>query len=164
MEEIYTIEQFELDFEDAPNLEAKRDVLRTALETFDVSDIDIKETLLKYKEYLIDLRSIEREEEDIRCNSDIDNGLVELYTCIKEIPSNVINTYNAVCEVGNRYYIKVDDVVLSLGEKWAEVATDEMKDLISKMNPTIWVYMDNGIGTQKFREVLIGELNEYFSK
>lgn len=164
MTEDYTIEQFELDFEDAPNLELKRDVLRKALETFDVSDIDIKETLLKYKEYLMDLRSIEKEEEDIRCNSDIDNGLLELYTCIKEIPSNVINTYNGVCEVGNRYYIKVDDIVSSFGEKWAEVATDEMKDLISKMYPTIWVYMDNGIGTKKFKEVLKGDLSEYFSK
>ena len=157
MTEIYTIEQFEIDFEDASNLEMKREVLRTALETFDVSDTYINETLIKYKEYLMDLHSIEKEEEDIKCNSDIDNGLVELYSCIKNTPSNT-------CESGNRYYIKVDDIVSSLGERWSEVATDEMKDIISKMKPTIWIYMDNGIGTQKFREILIGELSEYFSK
>jgi len=155
MTENYTIDQFESDFEDAPNLESKHTILKKALDIFNVSDPDVKETLLKHKQDLIDLKSELAKEEDSKCNSDIDNGLVELYTCIKKIGE---------CEVGSRYYIKVDDIVASLDAKWSEVATDEIKEFISKMNPNIWVYMDNGIGTLKYREILRGDLTDYFTK
>jgi len=164
MTENYTIEEFESEFEDAPNLESKHGILTKALDIFDVNDPIVKETLLKHKQDLIDLKSELAKEEDSKCNSDIDNDLVELYTCIKKIPGDVINTFNGECEVGSRYYIKVDDIVASLDAKWCEVATDEMKEFISKMKPNIWVYMDSGIGTLKYREILRGDLTDYFTK
>jgi len=154
MTETYTINQFEIDFDNAPNLESKHGVLTKALDIFDDSDPDIKESLSNHKQQLMDLKSELAKEEDVKCNSDIDNGLVELYTCIKETPSG--------CKVGSRYYIRVDDLSSVLDEKWSAVATDEMKEFISKMKPTIWVYMDSGIGTKKYREVLKGELIDYF--
>jgi hypothetical protein len=52
----YTVEQFEIDFDNSYSLESKREVLEKALDTFDVSDSEIKETLLKYKESLKDLQ------------------------------------------------------------------------------------------------------------
>ena len=159
MTENYTIEQFELDFDDAPNLELKREVLIKALDIFDGSDSIIKESLLKHKEELMDLKSEMEKGEDVKCNSDIDNELVELYTCIKEINDD---SFKGSVKVGSRYYIKVDDIVASLDEKWSEVATDEMKEFISKMKPTIWIYMDSGIGSLKYREILKGDVLEYF--
>ena len=155
MIETYTIKQFESDFENAPNLESKHKVLTKALDIFDSNDSIVKESLTKHKNELMDLKSELAKEEDAKCNSDIDNELVELYTCIKEIPSGN-------CKVGGRYYIKVDDLSSVLDEKWSAVATDEMKEFISKMKPTLWVYLDNGIGTLKYREVLKGELIDYF--
>lgn len=154
MTETYTINQFEIDFDNAHNLESKHGVLTKALNIFDTSDPDVKESLSKHKEQLMDLKSELAKEEDKKCNSDIDNGLVELYTCVKETPSG--------CKVGSRYYIRVDDLSSVLDEKWSAVATDEMKEFISKMKPTIWVYMDSGIGTKKYRDILKGELIDYF--
>ena len=156
IETSYTIEQFESDFENAANLENKHVVLTNALNIFDDNDPIIKEYLLKHKTDLIDLKSELSKEEDIKCNIDIDNDLVELYTCIKEIPSGS-------CKVGSRYYIKVDNLSV-LDGRWSEVATDEMREFISKMKPIIWIYLDNGIGTLKYREILKDELTDYFEK
>lgn len=155
MTETYTIEQFESEFDDAPNLESKHGILTKALNIFDMSDPIIKDTLSKHKQDLIDLKSELAKEEDSKCNSDIDNDLVELYTCVQETNG---------CKVGSRYYIKVDDLSTSLDAKWSEVATDEMREFISKMKPTIWIYLDSGIGTLKYREILKGNLTDYFTK
>jgi hypothetical protein len=45
----YTIEQFEIDFESAPNPEAKSEVLYKALDNLDVEDPNVKEVLGQYK-------------------------------------------------------------------------------------------------------------------
>ena len=150
----YTIEQFEIDFDDAPNLDSKHEVIIKALDLLDTSDLIVREILLRHKEHLIDIRDEIAKEDDIRCNSDIDNGLVELYTCIKETNG---------CLVGSRYYVRIDDVRVSLEERWSEVATDEIKSFINSMKPTFWIYKDSGIGTLKYSECLIGNLSEYFT-
>ena len=155
----YTLEQFELDFENASNIEAKHEALIKALDNFDPYDPIVKETLLKHREELKDLRTDLAVEEDIRCNKDIDNGEVELYTCIKESDGYT---------VGHNYYVKIDDVKSMLSDKWSDVGTDEMKDKIGSMKPLIWIYSDDGIGTLK-KKNLFGILtdkvfSEYFVK
>jgi hypothetical protein len=111
----YTLDQFELDFEDASNLEIKREVLSKALDNFDCSDPIVMETLSKYIVELKDLRSYMDIEEDIRCNKEITSGELELYTCVKKTNS---------CIVGDNYYVRIDDVV--------------------EDNPYIWIYIDKG--------------------
>jgi len=155
----YTLDQFELDFENAVNIESKHEVLTKALDTFDSSDPIVKETLLKYRDELKDLKADMAVEEDIRCNKDIDSGELDLYTCIKE--SNG-------CTVGHNYYVRIDDVKSMLSGKWSESGTDEMKAKIDSMKPLIWIYIDNGIGTLK-KKSLFGILtdkvfSEYFVK
>lgn len=187
----YTLDQFELDFENAVNIDAKHEVLTKALDVFDPFDPIVKETLLKYRDELKDLKAANDIEEDIRCNKDIDSGELDLYTCIKE--SNG-------CTVGHNYYVRIDDVKSMLSDKWSESAlmehnlrdlkilitggagfigshlaeffvnagTDEMKAKIASMKPLIWIYIDNGIGTLK-KKSLFGILtdkvfSEYFVK
>ena len=147
----YTIEQFELDFENAPNLEQKHDILTKAFSEIDINPIT-KELLSNYKIEIMDLKSDLDKEEDIRCNNDIDNGLVSLYTCIKETSG---------CELGNRYYLKISDLS-TLNERWSEVATDEMRKIIDNMKPTTWIFLDSGIGTKKYRVVFTGDISEHF--
>ena len=67
----YTIEQFEIDFENSYTVESKREVLEKALDAFDFSDADIKETILKYKDDLKDLQTEMKVEEDLKCKSDM---------------------------------------------------------------------------------------------
>lgn len=146
----YTLDQFELDFEDASNLEIKREVLSKALDNFDCSDPIVMETLSKYREELKDLKSDMDIEEDARCNKDIDSGVLELYTCIKEVNEFV---------VGQNYYVKTDSFSKSLGDKWSETGSADILAKILSMKPLIWIYTDNGIGTLKRKSIFIDVTN-----
>ena len=154
----YTIEQFELDFENSYSLESKREVLEKALDTFDVTDSEIKETLLKYKEELKDLHSEMKIEEDLKCKSDIENGVAELYTCIQD--------YDTL-KCGNSYYIQYDDIKNRYVPSGLEDdIPDFIKEYASNLKPLIYVYLDNGIGSLKFRDVirLKDDFEKYFTK
>ena len=115
IEKEYTLEQFELDFKSSTNIDDKNDVLTKAIDSFDIYDSIVKETLSKYIVELKDLRSYMDIEEDIRCNKEITSGELELYTCVKKTNS---------CIVGDNYYVRIDDVV--------------------EDNPYIWIYIDKG--------------------
>ena len=158
----YTIEQFEIDFDNSYSLETKREVLEKALDTFDVSDSDIKETLLKYKEALKDLQTEMKIEEDLKCKSDIENGVAELYTCIKDYDG-----LGLTLNPGSNYYINYDDVKNKYVPKESEDdIPDFIKEYVSNIKPLIYVYLDNGIGTLKFRSIirLEDDFENYFIK
>jgi hypothetical protein len=158
----YTIEQFEIDFDNSYTLESKREVLEKALDTFDVSDSDIKETLLKYKDTLKDLQTEMKIEEDLKCKSDIENGVAELYTCIKDCDGLGLNLKS-----GTNYYINYDDVKSKYVPKGSEEdIPDFVKEYVSNIKPLIYVYLDNGIGTLKFRSIILLEddFENYFTK
>jgi hypothetical protein len=158
----YTIEQFEIDFDNSYSLDSKREVLEKALDTFDVSDSDIKETLLKYKDTLKDLQTEMKIEEDLKCKSDIENGVAELYTCIKDFDGLGLNLKS-----GTNYYINYDDVKSKYVPKGSEEdIPDFVKEYVSNIKPLIYVYLDNGIGTLKFRSIILLEddFENYFTK
>lgn len=151
----YTIEQFKEDFEDAPTIEMKHELMSNALEKFDLTDPDIASVISDYKYFLIEIKKeMDKEENDI-CDLSIERGEYELFTCVKS---------NDDLQEGNSYYVKFDDVKSSLGEMWSEVATDEMKQFINSMKPTIWVIVDDGIGSLKRRIVFKENFDSYFKR
>lgn len=155
----YTIEQFEIDFENAYDIEQKRVVLELALDNLDVTDPTIKEILLKYKEEFTDFREQMLLEEHQQCLKNIETKSAELYTCIKEYDKYV---------VGQNYYIKIDDIASELKEKWIEQGSPkEIMEAIEKIKPLIYIYTDNGIGTQMRKWLFIkkdSSFSEYFKK
>ena len=71
------------------------------------------------------------------------------------------------CVFGETYYVKIDDVAADYKSKWFDKLSDEMSEYINKIEPTITIYCDKGIGTLKFRKVFTKEFalfNEYFIK
>ena len=155
----YTLEQFESDFEDA-TFDEKVVILNKALDTFDVSDPDVKECLLKHKDYIQDYLAIQAEEENIKCEKDIESGNLQLFTCKNEVPGFDY-------KVGSNYYVKIDDVKSMYSESQFSEMSEEIKNYINGVKPVIWIYTDNGIGTLKYRNVFVpnkGEFSNYFEK
>ena len=147
----YTIEQFEIDFENSYTVESKREVLEKALDTFDFSDSDIKETILKYKDDLKDLQTEMKVEEDLKCKSDIENGVAQLYTCIKDYDGLGLSLIS-----GSNYYIHYDDVKNRYVPKGSEEdIPDFVKEYASNLKPLVSIYLDNGIGTLKYRSLFL---------
>ena len=158
----YTIEQFEIDFENSYTVESKREVLEKALDAFDFSDYNIKETILKYKDDLKDLQTEMKVEEDLKCKSDIENGVAQLYTCVKDY-----DRLGLTLKSGSNYYINYDDVKSRYVPKGSEDdIPDFIKEYASNLKPLIYVYLDNGIGTLKFRSIirLEDDFENYFIK
>jgi hypothetical protein len=157
----YTIEQFEIDFENSYTVESKREVLEKALDAFDFSDANIKETILKYKDDLKDLQTEMKVEEDLKCKSDIENGVAELYTCIKDYDGLGLTLIS-----GTNYYINYDDVKSKYVPKGSEEdIPDFVKEYVSNIKPLISIYLDNGIGTLKFRSLFLeDDFENYFTK
>lgn len=157
----YTIEQFEIDFENSYTVESKREVLEKALDTFDFSDSDIKETILKYKDDLKDLQTEMKVEEDLKCKSDIENGVAQLYTCLKDYDGLGLSLMS-----GSNYYIHYDDVKNRYVPKGSEEdIPDFVKEYASNLKPLVSVYLDNGIGTLKYRSLFLEQdFENYFKK
>ena len=163
----YTIEQFEIDFENSYTVESKREVLEKALDAFDFSDSEIKETILKYKDDLKDLQTEMKVEEDLKCKSDIENGVAQLYTCIKDYDGlGFMNLFNITLKSGSNYYINYDDVKNRYVPKGSEEdIPDFVKEYASNLKPLVSVYLDNGIGTLKYRSLFLeGDFENYFKK
>jgi hypothetical protein len=151
----YTIEQFVEDFEDAQTPDVKQDVLLTLLDS-DVDVVEHKELLKEYREQIQDLRDQIRIDEDAKINSNIDKGLMELYTCTK-------GTLEFV--EGSRYYVRIVDYKSNLVAIDGVEIPQEIKDYVSGIKPLIWVAIDNGIGTLKYeRLVTESQFSEHFTK
>ena len=171
-----TLEQFEIDFENTSSPEQKTELLMSAIDSLDVFDPIVKETLLKYREDLQDLKNQMDIEENERCVADIESGKLDLYKCIKSGSG-----YN----IGETYYVKIDELS-KLRPKAktdsADTSVAETQDLLSQLiersdevakytsgiKPLIWVYRDKGIGTLKKKNIfsLVKGLDfsEYFEK
>ena len=155
LDSTYTLEQFESDFDDASSVEEKRKVLEKALDNFaDVSNPEVKETFLKFRNELEDYRLEMKKEADASCNMGIESGSFELYKCIKSIDNFV---------EGMTYYVKIDDVRGKYTEALGETP-DAIKEYISNIKPLIWIISDNGIGTLKTKNVFLDNFSDYFQK
>lgn len=154
LDSTYTLEQFESDFDGADSIEDKNKVLEKALDNFDVTDSEVRETFLKFRNEIKDYQLEMKKEEDLSCNKDIESGSCELYKCIKSI-NNFVEGYN--------YYVKIDDVRGKYTEALGETP-DAIKEYISNIKPLIWIISDNGIGTLKTKNVFLDNFSDYFQK
>jgi methionine synthase II (cobalamin-independent) len=150
----YTIEQFELDFDEASSYEQKNEVILRSLDLLDIKDIEVRETILKFRSEIKDYQLEMKKEADVSCNKDIESGSCELYKCIKSI-DNFIEGYN--------YYVKIDDVRTKYIEALGETP-DAIKEYVSNIKPLIWIISDNGIGTLKTKNVFLDNFSDYFQK
>lgn len=155
----YTIEQFEIDFDNSYSIESKREVLEKALDNLDIEDNDVKDIISKYKDDLKDLETEIKIEEDLKCKSDIENGVAQLYTCIKDY--EVLDFKS-----GSNYYINYDDIKERYVPKGSEEdVPDFIKEYASNLKPLVSIYLDNGIGTLKYRSLFLEvDFENYFKK
>jgi hypothetical protein len=142
-----TFTEFLSEFESA-TLDNKILLLNNATQVFDLHDESIKDTLSICKDEILDLQI----EEDLRCNQDIDAGILELYTCTKSVDNY---------KEDQRYYVRVDDMAKDLSEKWSDTPfMTHIKDI-----PVVyWIYSDSGLGTLKSKSAFKGDFSEYFNK
>lgn len=156
----YTLEQFELDMENA-SPDKMADILMNAVDNLDVTDPIVKETLEKYREDFMDIKAQMDIDENDKCNKDIESGTLTLYKCIKDYPFGSFN-------VGQNYYVKIDDVSADLKAKWDLTQhSEQIVNIINTMRPITWIYSDDGIGTLKKRTLFIsgsGDFSEFFEK
>ena len=165
-----TSEELELEFENAPTLDDKYNLLNTAIITqlntfmatggendeFVKMDETIKNLFDDFKFLQID----KEQEENKNCEEEIQNGKFEIYTCIKELP-------DFKCNIGDIRYIKIDDIASEYKSKGIDQISTEMAEYISNIEPIITIISDNGIGTLKFKKIFtkeIGDFNDYFKK
>ena len=150
----YTIEQFVEDFEDAQTPDAKQSVLLTLLDS-DVDVVEHKELLKEYKEQIQDLKDQLDIEGDVVINIEIEQGFLKLYTCTKSV-GNYIE--------GSNYYVKIDDVRSKYTESFEGDVPQPIKDYFNGIKPLIWIVNDNGIGTLKYKRLVIDfDFSEHFS-
>lgn len=157
----YTVEKFKDEFEDAQSLQGKHDaILKAVSYHVEFGGDEFPEVIKEYKQNLIDVKKDFEKEEDVICMKEIEDGKYELFTCIKSFE---IKPDKFILE-GNRYYVRVEDPKTILGEMWSEVGTDAIKSVIDSMKPVIWIIVDDGIGTLKSRNSMIGDFEIYFNK
>lgn len=163
----YTLEQFEIEFENS-SFEKKVDIVLdlthsfiTRRDTLKESDDEIKETIRRWKDEISDIKSQMDIEENDKCNKDIESGTLTLFKCIKDYPFGSFN-------VGQNYYVKIDDVASDLKAKWDLTQhSEKIVNIINTMRPITWIYSDSGIGTLKKRTLFIsgsGDFSEFFEK
>jgi hypothetical protein len=151
----YTIEQFIEEFEEAQTPDAKQEVMLRLLDS-DIDLVDNKELLIEYKAQIQDLKEQINIEEDIKINDLIDNGSMELMTCIKAVDEFV---------EGSSYYVMIDDVKSKYTESFGDDIPQALKDYLNGIKPLVWIVNDSGIGTLKYRKLVTDfELSDYFTK
>jgi hypothetical protein len=158
----YTIEDFQLEMENAETPDQMNGVINNLLDSdIDVSDPEIKQMILEYRAQIEDYRTDMLIEDDKVSNDWIELGKCELYKCKKNILSYI---------EGNRYYVRIDDIKSENIERLKEVMDrlkPEVIERINSMEHLIWIISDNGIGTNKARRVFTkhdGRFEEYFEK
>ena len=155
----YTIEQFENDFENA-SFNKKKELLDHAMETFDMLDPGIKQILLEKSDEINDLRADMALEDNDRCVRDIESGSLDLFKCLENYDEYVKD---------QAYYAKFDDVKSDLMNKFSDLEPSESLNTIllkiKEMNPIIYIYSDDGLGSLKKRKVFAGKtFSRYFEK
>lgn len=150
----YTIEQFEIDFENSIDSK-KKDVLDKAVELLDSDDSDISEVLQKYRDELKDSQDDFKVSCDRECNDYINTGIAVLHTCIK--------SYGSKLE-GQNYYVRTVDLASEYREKGLSDVSEDMAKYVDSIKPLVWVISDDGVGTLKNMELLTGEFSEYFTE
>jgi methionine synthase II (cobalamin-independent) len=146
-----TIEQIIENFDDAQTPDAKQNIIDSIDESLITEHAEVIKEL---KNQVGDLKDQLAEEEDAKINSDIEEGLMSLYTCTKSV--------NGFVE-GNSYYVKVDDTKAKYIESFGEVP-EALVDYINNIKPIVWVVTDNGIGSLKYKVLVDFEFSEYFTK
>jgi len=168
-----TANELELAFENAPTLDDKEKVLNSAiieqLNTFVTAPIDLiqSDEFVKLDESIKNLydefrflQVDKQQEENNRCEEEIQEGKYQLYTCLKEIP-------DFKCNVGDYKYIKIDDIASDYKSKGVDQISPEMADYVANIEPIITIISDNSIGSLKFKKIFtkkIGDFNDYFVK
>jgi hypothetical protein len=158
-----TSEELELAFENAPTIDAKSDILNSAIikqiDNFDSDEFaKLDESIKNLFDDLKNLKIEKAQEENEFCNAEIEKGNLDLYRCINSVDD---------CVFGETYYVKIDDVAADYKSKGFDKLSDEMSEYINNIEPTITIYCDKGIGTLKFRKVFTKEFasfKEYFIK
>lgn len=139
----YTLEQLDIDMENAGSPEKMMDILANAVNTLDFSSTDSKEILNKYKDTIKDSIETLALEENEKCTKDIESGILSLHKCIKSCGE---------FQPGLRYYVKIDNISDDLKNRFG-TSNDTINKYIDDMEPIIWIYYDNGIGSLKKRTV-----------
>ena len=122
----YTIEQFEIDYENSSPLK-KEELLIKILDSPSIKNEDgelkpeVMDVLREHREDLIDLKLSLDIENDIRFTKDIESGKASLYKCVKS-PLDKI-------KIGQSYYILIDDVSSELLSKWISEIPDDAKEI-----------------------------------
>lgn len=158
-----TAEELELAFENAPTIDAKSDILNSAIikqiDNFDSDEFaKLDESIKNLFDDLKNLKIEKAQEENEICNVEIEKGNLDLYRCINSVDD---------CVFGETYYVKIDDVAADYKSKGFDKMSEVMSEYINKIEPTITIYCDKGIGTLKFRKAFTKEFalfNEYFIK
>ena len=108
-----------------------------------------KEDLKEFKEQISDFVKESKEEENNVCNRWIEEDKCKIHTCIK-----TFDISGSTFEIGNRYYIYIDDVSKMYQENLSKISdrlSDSVKDKINNIESIIYIISDNGIGTLKKR-------------
>jgi alkyl sulfatase BDS1-like metallo-beta-lactamase superfamily hydrolase len=161
----YTYQKFKEDFEDAETPEAKQKALMTLLD----SDIDVKEYKEDIQEYRAQLQDLKDQIDgviDASINTGIENGTFTLYTCTQNI-----HQYTA----GNNYYVSIDNIktrytAALIGDAPESEIPQEVKEYFNGLRDLIWIVTDNGLGTLKKKELVVGlnfhdfDFNKHFTK
>lgn len=161
----YTYQKFKEDFENAETPEAKQNAIFTLLD----SNIDLneyKEDIQEYKDQLKDLKHQMEVDEDASINIGIDNGTFTLYTCTQNI-----HQYTA----GNNYYVSIDNIktrytAALIGDAPESEIPNAIKEYFNGLKDLIWIVTDNGLGTLKKKELVVGlnfhdfDFNKHFTK
>jgi hypothetical protein len=161
----YTYQKFKEDFEDAETPEAKQKALMTLLD----SDIDVKEYKEDIQEYRAQLQDLKDQIDgviDASINTGIENGTFTLYTCTQNI-----HQYTA----GNNYYVSIDNIktrytAALIGDAPESEIPNAIKEYFNGLKDLIWIVTDNGLGTLKKKELVVGlnfhdfDFNKHFTK
>ena len=156
--ENYTYEKFKEDFEDAQTPESKQEAIFSLLD----SDIDVKEykeDIQEYRAQLQDLKDQMEVEEDTSIDVGIENGTFKLYTCTEDV-----DQYKA----GSNYYVKVDGIkkryteTIAGGEVFVKDLDPKIQEYIAGLKDLIWIVTDEGIGTLKKKNLVVGKTFENF--
>lgn len=158
-----TAEELELAFENAPTIDAKSNILNSAIikqiDDFDSDEFaKLDETIKNLFDDLKNLKIEQAQEENEFCNAEIESGNLDIYRCINSVDD---------CVFGETYYVKIDDVATDYRSRGFDKISKELEDYINKIEPTITIYCDKGIGTLKYRKVFsksTGTFSEYFIK
>jgi hypothetical protein len=152
------IDKFYTDFNFVQTPEEKKQMLDDFAKNNVISDDDYKELLAQIND-LIEGNAIL---EDMSINLEIEDGVYQLYTCLKSLAVVGQTFYNS----GNNYYVKVDDpkefyLSTGIGETNAVI-----QNMINSIKPTYFIVVDDGIGTLKRKNIFPKDVDfsNYFTK